>query len=438
MVNENLLKEVIKNQKDVFLGKTDLFKRDLAGEIVQKYVKLDAIIAITGLRRVGKSSLMRLIWDEVKGKEKLSDEQFLYLNFEDERLIDFSKDDFAKALQIFYETNSPDKTKKIFLFLDEIQIIKYWEKWARRLYEEKKFKIFITGSNATLLSSELATALTGRNIPIALHPLSFYEFYVYFQNNAFSKNSLYDIEERAKIKKSFGRYFQLGGMPEYIRTESAELIQEYFKDIILRDIVNRYNVKYKQGLKELAHFLLAAPGQISSLRNISRSIEIKNINTVKNYLQYLQDSFLFYKVPLFSYSYKRQIYNPDKVYVADLAFFHNIAFQATKNLGALYENLVFLTLLRKDKEIFYYKTVNNLEADFVVREKNKITDIIQVSFSLKNKQIRQREISSLISAMNELKLKKGWILVNDEEEAEIKQDGKIIIIKPIYKWLLER
>lgn len=437
MINENILKEVMVSQKKIFLGKKDLFKREILENFYKKYGKLKEIVVITGIRRSGKSSLMKLVWDEFKIKEKLIDDQFLYVNFEDERLIGFDKSDFQKLIQAYYELNSPAKNKKIFLFLDEIQNVKYWEKWLNRLYEEDKFKIFITGSNATLLSSELATALTGRNVAVTLFPLSFYEFYAYFKNNSLTGQSFYDLNEKVKIKKEFREYLRLGGMPEYVKTKSPELIQEYFRNILLRDIVNRYNIKYKQGLKELAHILLANIGQVYSLRNLSRSIEIKNINTIKNYIQYLEESFLFSKLPLFSFSYKAQIYNPHKAYAADIAFFQNIAFRTSENIGAIYENLAYLSLKRNNRggEIFYYKTKKNFEVDFLVKKGGKIRNLIQISSDIYSLKTREREERALIDAMEELKMPEG-IIINENTEKEKRILNKKIIYIPLWKWLL--
>lgn len=437
MLNKELLKKVIVSQKEVFLRKNEFFNREiLDNELIWKN-NFKEIIAVTGLRRTGKSSLMRLIWNEYKKREKFSDDQFFYLNFEDERLIKFGVEDFSSALDLYFELFSPKKNEKILLFFDEIQNVNYWEKWLRRLYEEGVYRIFITGSNASLMSSELATALTGRSISLKLSPFSFFEFYAYFKKYNFNKKSLYKTDERVKIKKSFEEYFKIGGMPEYLKTGSEELIQEYFRDIVLRDIVNRYNVKYKKELKELAHYLLSNPARIFSLRNLSQAVEIKNINTLKNYLRYLEETYLYYFIPKFSFSYKKQIYNPDKIYIADLAFSHNIAFNFSDNYGFLLENLVFLELARRKNEIYYYKTKDDFEVDFLIKEKNKIKDLIQVVWNLSDKKIREREVKALFEAGTELKCNNLTILTYDEEET-IKKEEKTILIKPVYKWLLER
>lgn len=437
MINENLLKEAIVSQKKAFIQKKDLFSRDILKDFYAKYGGLKEAIVITGIRRCGKSSLLRLVWQEIKARQKFSDEQFLYLNFEDERLVGFSREDFSGLLEAFYQLNSPDKREKVFLFLDEIQNVPHWEKWINRLQEESGYKIFITGSNATLLSSELATALTGRSVSVELQPLSFREFYVHFKREALNRKSFYDIDQRAKIKKALEEYLLSGGMPEYIKTGSEELIQEYFRDIISRDIVNRYNIKYKQGIRELAHLLLSNLGQIQSLKKISRHIEIKNIGTVKNYLRYFEDSFLFFHVPLFSFSYKKQIYNPDKIYVSDIAFFNIAAFKSSQNRGAVFENIVF-SFLRKEKynEIFYYKTERNFEVDFVVKQKNKVGQLIQVCADISSNETAQRERRALLEAMEELKVKRG-IIVNDSLEKTEEEGGKTIEYIPLWKWLLE-
>jgi len=231
-MNKEDLKEVIVSQKKLFLEKTNLFQREILTGFYDRFRKLKEIIVITGVRRCGKSSLMKLIWADFKLKENLSDNQLLYINFEDERLVGFSKDDFARLLEAHYELFGKAEAKKVFLFLDEIQNVPFWEKWVNRIYEESRYKIFVTGSNASLLSSELATALTGRNIPIVLYPLSFYEYLAYFKDQKILAASFYDQARRVEISRMFEEYLRLGGMPEYIKTESTELIQEYFRDII--------------------------------------------------------------------------------------------------------------------------------------------------------------------------------------------------------------
>jgi predicted AAA+ superfamily ATPase len=258
----------------------------------------------------------------------------------------------------------------------------------------------------------------------------------YFKAQKISKNIFYDQSERVNIVRGLAEYLRFGGMPEYLKTQSSELIQEYFGDIISRDIVNRYQVKYKQGIKELAHLLLANLGQVQSLGNISKSIEIKNINTIRNYLKYLEDAFLFFHLPLFSHSYKRQLYNPDKYYTVDVAFFNNIAFKTSENAGSIYENTVFLELRRNPQnEIFYYKTKKNLEIDFVAKKENK-KRIYQVCYDLSSAKTVEREERAILAAMEELDAEQGFILNREIEKIE-ERNGKEVHYQPLWKWLLK-
>jgi hypothetical protein len=435
-MNKEILKNVILEQKKFFLNKTGLFSRDILSDFYTKYRQLKEIFLITGIRRCGKSSLLRLIWDDYKSRENLTDDRFLYVNFEDERLADFTKDDFEPLMEVHREINPGVKDKEKFLFFDEIQNIRYWEKFLNRLRESEKYKIYVTGSNASLLSSEMGTALTGRNLPVALYPLSFHEYFTYFKKQTLNPSSFYDHDQRMKIGDIFKEYMQFGGMPEYIKNPSPELTQEYFKDIISRDIVNRYNIKYRQKLSELARLLLANIGQKQSLRNIGRIIEMKNAGTIKNYLKYLEESFLFFRVPLFSYSIGEQIANPAKYYSTDISFYNNIANKVGQNLGWICENIVLGELKRdRQNEVFYCKTKKNLEVDFIAKNRDGI-QIYQVSHDLADPKTENREVKALLAAMAEFNLRTG-IILNQEIEKTETIDGKQIHYVPLWKWLLK-
>ena len=436
-MNKEILKNVILEQKKFFLKKTDLFPRDILIDFYAKYRQLKEIFLITGIRRCGKSSFLRLVWDDYKSRENLTDDRFLYVNFEDERLADFTKDDFESMMESHRETNPEAKDKETFLFLDEIQNIRYWEKFLNRLRESEKYKIYVTGSNASLLSSEMGTALTGRNLPVALYPLSFHEYLAYFKKQKLTPTSFYEHDSRMKINSIFKEYMQSGGMPEYIKNPSPELTQEYFKDIISRDIVNRYNIKYRQKLNELARLLLANIGQKQSLRNIGKIIEMQNAGTIKNYLKYMEESFLFFRVPLFSYSFGEQIANPAKYYSTDISFYNNIANKVGQNLGWIYENIVLGELKRnRQNEVYYCKTKKNLEVDFITRNRDGIK-IYQVSYDLTDPKTENREVKALLAAMAEFNLKTGIILNQEIEKTEM-IDGKQIQYIPLWKWLLQK
>lgn len=434
MITPETLKEVILRQRKIFLDTKKAISREiLFGKKFQKIISLREIVIITGIRRSGKSYLMRLIWKKIAKESKMPETNFLYFNFEDENLLRFDVSDFEVLLECYFEILEPNRNKKIYLFFDEIQNIGGWEKFANRLREDRRYKVFITSSNATLLSSEIGTSLTGRNCPISLFPLSFREFCGFKLKRMLDNRDLYETETKIKFKKIFRDYLENGGFPEIVIRNFRPLLQEYLKNIIYRDIVLRYKIKNETNLREISAFIISNIGVSLSLEKISRMTKVKNLMSVKNYLSHLKNSFLFYSVAKFSYSLKDQIYNPDKIYVIDSGMYNEIAFLSSPNFGRILENIVFLELKRRGKDVYYYREKN--ECDFVIRENNSINTVIQVTKNL-NLQNENREIMGLVEAMNKFELKEGLILTEDQEE-ERKIKGKSIKLVPLWKWLIE-
>lgn len=430
-MERNKLKELIIEHKERFLSKQGLIRREIQKEI-ENYIKHKEIILITGVRRGGKSSLMKLICDDIIARFKVPLSNILYLNFEDERFVDFTRKDFEPLYETYIEIEG-SKGRRYF-FLDEVQNIKGWEKWVNRLYEFEDIKIFITGSNATLLSSEISTALTGRNRQLVNWPFSFREFLA-LKKYPVDKKSFYHREKKVEIKRLFKEYFELGGFPEVLKINDTTLLEQYFKDIIYRDIIARYSIKNIKEIKELTLLLASNLGTIQSYKNIKDLIGLKSLNTVKNYLDALNSVFLFFYIDLFSYSLKQQIYNPSKVYCVDTALSSAISFKFSRNLGHLYENIVFLELKRRNEEIFYWKSKKGREVDFVIKKGTKINRAIQVTLSLLNKKVKDREIQALIDAKDELSPDYFTIITEDEEGSEIIGDTEVKIL-PLWKWLL--
>ena len=434
MINPEIIKELILRQRKIFLDTSEAISREILVEKkFQKSVSLREAVIITGVRRSGKSYLMRLIWKKIAVERKMPENNFLYFNFEDEKLLKFSASDFETLLESYFEVVEPKKSKKIYLFFDEIQNIPGWEKFINRLREDRGYKIFITGSNAALLSKEIGTALTGRNFPVSLFPLSFREFCVFKLKREITEEDFYGAEEKARLKKIFKSYLKNGGFPEVVIQNFRPLLQEYLKNIIYRDIVLRHKIKNEASLREISAFVISNVGVNLSLEKISRMTKVKNLMTVKNYLSHLEDTFLFYAVPKFSYSVKDQIYNPDKIFVVDIGMYNEVAFVSSANSGRVLENAVFLELKRRGLDVFYFKEKN--ECDFVIRENNRPDTAIQVTKRL-DAQNENREIDGIFEAMEKLKLKKGLIITEDQEDERIIKGKKIKII-PVYKWLLE-
>ena len=431
-MDKNKLKELLIEYKQRFLtARTDLIRRKIQDNI-EPFIEFKEVVIITGPRRSGKSSLMKLICDDLIKKYKIFPSNILYLNFEDERFIEFNISDFAQIYELFLQINKP--TGRLYFFLDEIQNVTGWERWVNRLYENENIKIFITGSNASLLSSEISTALTGRNRTITNFPFSFGEFLT-FKNYRLQENDFYQTKKRAVIKSFFQEYLKLGGYPEIIKINDPTLLEQYFKDIIYRDILPRYSIKKIKEIRELCLFLASNLGSIHSYGSLQNLIGVKSINTVKTYLEILEEAFLFFRINLFDYSIKRQIYNPSKIYIIDTALGNSISFKFSENIGHIYENLVFLELKRRNKEIYYWKSKKSKEVDFLIKKGLNIEEAIQVSYNLNYKKTLDREIESLLIAKDEFKIKHLSIITEDEEAEKEIGDVKIKII-PLWKWLL--
>lgn len=420
----SLLKEIILEQRQTQESIDPGIKRERLDQ-VQGYFALPHTVVISGIRRSGKSTLLSQV---IRNHFK---DDYYYFNFEDERLINFQPEDFNALYEILIELYGERRT----FFLDEIQNVSQWEVFVRRM-QDAGCKFFITGSNASLLSKELGTKLTGRTVVSRLYPFSFREF-LDFKGYVLSKNALSLTKERAVLKKYFNEYLKGGGMPEYVKYQDPEVLKRVYEDILYRDIVVRHEIKAVKSLRELGLYFMsnmAAPFSYNGLKEI---FHLGSPNTVKSFVDYLEDSFLIFTVNKFSYSLKKQSVAPKKVYCIDNGLVDAIAFQFSKNKGKFYENLVFGELKRRNaQEIYYYLTEDGKEVDFLVREQGRIMSLIQVTESMENDKVRVREITALVKAMEELDVKTSLILTYDHEET-ISVAGKEIMVRPIYQWLLK-
>jgi hypothetical protein len=247
---------------------------------------------------------------------------------------------------------------------------------------------------------------------------------------------LHRTETKAEIRRLLTDYVEIGGFPEVARTGDTTLLEQYWRDILYRDVIARYGIKNIKEIKELSLFLAAHPGSVQSYRNLGNLIGVRSVNTVKNYLNALTDVYLFQFIDLFDYSLKRQIYNPSKVYCADAALGGAVSFRFSRNIGHIYENMVFLELMRRGSEVFYWKSTRGREVDFVVKTGLRITEAIQVCSSLADPKARQRELRALREAAEVLKADRLTIITDDEEGSEKSDFGDIAIV-PLWKWLLE-
>jgi len=387
------------------------------------FVNIPHAVIISGIRRSGKSILLRQI------EKKHYPEGVHYFTFEDERLTDFTVKDFNLLYEAFVELYGD---KKVFFF-DEIQVIPKWELFIRRMMDSG-YKFFITGSNASMLSQELGTRLTGRHILIELLPYSFRE-YLIFKKYFYNRRSLLLTPQKARIKNHFNEFILHGGMPEYLAYDNQEMLTINYRNVLDRDIITRYQLKDGHALSRLSLYLFnhfATRITYSSLKSV---VGITHTTTISNYVSYLENSYLIFILKQFSYKFKQQHLLPKKVYVIDNGMAYSIALKFSDNMGRYWENTVFLQIRRCYKEFYYYQTKSGKEVDFVIFEGGKPNLLIQVCYSLSEAKTKKREIDALLEAMDELKMKEAFILTDDRYE-EMSIDKKEIVIKPVYEWLL--
>ncbi|MDF1576758.1 MAG: ATP-binding protein [Bacteroidales bacterium] len=358
---------------------------------------------LTGIRRCGKSTVLLQI------ARKHS--RFNYLSFEDPRLSTFVVNDFFKLEKIFGRAGSSE-----LFFFDEIQNVDGWERYVRVLHDKKK-KVIVTGSNAKILSKELGTSLTGRQISLEVFPFSYLEYLTHFDLNA-------GIE-------SFSGYFQMGGMPEFLNTKNKDVLLNLYNDLIYRDIVVRHSLRSPKIVRELGVYLASNIGKEFSYNNLSNIFELGSSNTIASYISYFEDAYLFFAVPRFSFSLKQRAKNPKKVYGIDTGLLALLSMSFSKDQGRLLENLVFIHFKRLGKEIAYYRQKG--ECDFIVSVSKKLEMAVQVCYDL-NADNLPREVNGLAEALKELDLSEGFIFTFKQKD-ELEKDGKTIHVIPVWEWM---
>lgn len=413
-MNKSEIMQVILEQRESFERAGEIVPRDVPKTILDS----PKIIAITGVRRCGKSTLLKQLARNYK--------DYNYINFEDERLLEFTFKDFNTVLESFLELNPATKT----IFFDEIQNITGWEKFVRRLFTEG-YKIFVTGSNARLLSSEIATSLTGRNLKVELYPFSFKEYLLFC---GFPIKSIYITKERAELAKHLQDYVKYGGFPEVIKTKDYQELNELYQDIIIKDLIVRLKIRDTKDFRELALYLISNISKKMSYNGLKNILEFSSTSKVKNYVDFLSEAYLLFTVNKYDPSIKKQIVNDRKVYAIDQGIINAVAFQFSQNLGRLIENIVFIAMKRKYANLYYFEGKN--ECDIIIKEGTKITKAIQVTESLTDSAVKLREVNGLVEAANKFNLKEGTIITMDNEDQFIK-DGIKIVVVPLWKWLLQ-
>ncbi len=423
-----MLKDIVFNQK---MQKEHLLTLSYIARtkepFARKWLDSNLIKVILGPRRAGKSVFSLVL---------LKDRPFMYFNFDDEVLSSaggIAADELMKELHAAYGQ------VKTVLF-DEIQNLAGWELFVNRLHREG-YNLVLTGSNAHLLSKELATHLTGRHMPIEILPFDFNEF---LRAKKFHIHEEYSglPKKRGELLNLMENYLVNGGFPEVAvnNIDPKDYLEVLFDALVFKDVVKRHRVRFSTQIGNLGAHLINNFANLYTVRKIIEILNLKSASTTEKYIKYLEEAYLVFSLLRYSHKSVQRIKSPRKVYAVDNGFITAKAIQHSPDKGKLMENLVFTELVKRgakpNKDLFYYKTRNDREVDFVVKNGIDVTELIQVCYESINPDVEQREIKSLAEAGNELKVKKLTVLTWDEKRS-VEKDGMTIHFKPLWEWLLE-
>jgi len=389
---------------------------------VAPYLEANVIKLITGPRRAGKS---------VYALQILSGKNYAYLNFDDTQLLGaFNEDAVMQALAEVYPGYE-------YLLLDEIQNLDSWDAWVSKLYR-RGVNLVITGSNANLLSSEMSTLLTGRYVEIQILPFSMEETLKYREVPVNAELP----DEKAKLFIEMDDYLKKGGYPEIVKNREIEqaYLTALFDSIILKDVAQRHKIRKITELYDLADYLISNYSNPLSYNEIAEELSLGSVTTVKKFCGYLAEPYLFFYLPRFNNKLKEMKKAPRKVYVVDNGLIYTRSFELSSNNGRQLENMVFIELLRRGydlkKSLFYYRTSNDKEVDFVIRDGRKVTSLIQVSYDISKTKTRERELDALVKASEELKCD-NLMLITWNHDGSVEYKGKSIRIISMDKWFIE-
>ncbi|MFW5759094.1 MAG: ATP-binding protein, partial [Bacteroidota bacterium] len=408
MKKKELIKELIVSFQQSL--RHDLFSRD-----VDIPFNTGKIVVLKGVRRSGKSSTLHLTIHQVLASG-VSENQILFINFDDER-IPFDTSEFDLILQSYRELFPDVPLQEVYMFFDEIQVTNGWEQFVRRVYDNETCNIFITGSNARLLGSEIATSLRGRTLQYEIFPLSFGE---YCQFNGITGNK-YNASYKARAMKAFHQYLFNGGFPELVINSyehQNRILQEYYHVMLYRDLLERYEIRNLPALKYFIRRILAnitKPTSINKIFNEMKSVGISvGKNSLYEWIDYLEAVYLFFPLPAFEPSMVKESAAEKKYYCIDNGLQRSLSALHSDNKGALLENIVYLWLRNSstmETRLYYYK--GKKECDFVVAEGGKVDILIQVSWDVSDKDTLKREIAGLLEASEKLSCSNLWLITTD-------------------------
>jgi len=419
----NLLKILLAEQVDNFEQVKNSIPREAQYPLLPNKIK----VAI-GMRRTGKTYFLLQEVQRLKEENNIPPERFLYLNFEDDRLLPCSQQKLRELLEAFYQIYPENHNAVCYLFLDEIQNVENWSLVIRRFFDSKKVQIYLSGSSAKLLSKEIATELRGRSIAVEVWPYSFQEYLL--AEKIEIKGNLLGQQNRDLLFEKLREYLYSGGFPETTaldKVHARKILQDYVELVIMRDVVERHNIKNTSIIKYLIQTILKNAACGFSINKFFNDVKSQGMSSSRGllyeYLDYLEDAYLLFSVPLFSESLRKTQTNTKKMYAVDPGLVKAYTFSLNDNYGHLFENLVFLDLKRLGNKIYYYLTKERYEVDFLVEGTDGTRKLYQVVWDISDSKTLAREERALSLAKQELQLEgelitpdtyieKAWGLLN--------------------------
>ncbi len=394
---------------------------------IEKWLDRKEIMPITGCRRSGKTTLMYMIIKELL--EKTDKENILFIKCDDERVEE--KNIIETAMEKHKEMFNPKGM--VYIFLDEVQEIKNWNQTVKRIFDlDENAKMFLSGSR--LLKSELSTALAGRFVYFDIYPMSFVEYLT--ARGVLIENRTDMLSKKSKIKHHLREYLKWGGFPEIVLENNDErkrkLLRFYSDSILYRDVIQRGSINKPEKVEKLKSYLLANFTNLLNYNKIAKHLGVSS-DTVSSYIHLMEESYFVFSVPLFSYSIKKQQFNPKKIYCIDNGIRNSTGFKFSDDIGRLYENTVFLELKRRYDEIYYWQK-DGKEVDFLIKKGNSVEKLIQVCFDASN--AHKREEEALVLGMDEFDLREGTIISGNTRK-NVDKRGKRIRYIPLWEWLSE-
>ena len=415
----------------------DFAERDLSGIKPRELSLPDdpkRIITVIGARRAGKTYLFL---DHIrKLRSNIQASKLLYVNFENDKLFPFTLEKAQQLIETYYEVYPSHKSEKVYFFFDEIQNIPEWHLFIRRLYDTENCYLFLTGSSSRLLSKEIATSLRGRTITFELFPLSFRE---YIQWLGFKVLKNYSSKQKAELINAFHRYIGSSALPELINesdvTIQQAVLHEYVNMVVYKDLIERHGLTQHTLIKLFIRFLTVNISNLISINKLFNDFKSQGLQLSKNslyeFLIYLEDSYIFYNTNVFSKNLREQQRNPKKIYVVDTGLKLLMDYQMDK--GRLLENLIFLHLRRKYHDIYYLK--GDKEVDFCYYSGGAL-QLVNVCFSISDKETYEREINGLLEAMNRMSVSESTLIIGDGNSLNLPLNNCLIKIVPAWRLML--